>query len=91
LAGLPLVALWSLATPALQSLMSRRVGPDEQGRLQGALASLRAVTGMGGPLLFTQVFAARLSGAPYLIAAGLLLGSLALMGLMAATPGTEVP
>ena len=82
LAGVPLIALWSLATPALQTLLSRQVAPEEQGRLQGALAGLRGVTGMVGPLVFTQVFAAamatRLPGAPYLVALGLLAASLGL-------------
>ncbi len=35
LAAIPLLSLWALTGPALQALMSRRVGADEQGRLQG--------------------------------------------------------
>jgi DHA1 family tetracycline resistance protein-like MFS transporter len=57
LAGIPLIAVWGLAGPAFQALMSRRVSPNEQGRLQGALASMAGITGMIGPLLFTQIFA----------------------------------
>ena len=57
LMGIPVMALWGLAGPSAQAIMSRRVGPSEQGRLQGATSSLQAITGMIGPTLFTQVFA----------------------------------
>ena len=85
LAAIPFIALWGVAGPAMQSLMSQRVDASSQGKLQGAINSLRALTGMVGPLLFTQVFTAaiehsaktHLPGAPYYLAAALLLGSLA--------------
>ena len=38
--GIPVMAFWGLAGPAAQGLMTRRVGPMEQGQLQGAIASL---------------------------------------------------
>jgi MFS transporter, DHA1 family, tetracycline resistance protein len=57
LVGIPLLAIWGLAGPAFQALMSRRVEQSAQGRLQGALASMSGITGMIGPLLFTQIFA----------------------------------
>lgn len=83
LTGIPLVALWGLSGPAFQALMSRRVEPTEQGRLQGALASMSGITGMLGPLLFTQVFAfgissqtLRLPGAPFWTSSLLLVASL---------------
>ena len=79
------VALWGVATPSFQSLMSHRVDATEQGQLQGALGSIRALTGMIGPLLFTQVFAAavglervQLLGAPFLLSAALLAAALAI-------------
>src|ERR1700675_2044553 len=83
-AAIPLIALWGIAGPAMQSLMSQRVDPTSQGKLQGAVNSLRALTGMLGPLLFTQVFSAAISpkarnhlpGAPYYLAAALLTCSL---------------
>src|SRR6266568_5887084 len=86
LAVIPLIALWGIAAPAIQSLMSRRVDPSSQGKLQGAINSLRAVTGMAGPPLFTQIFSIAISprfglhlaGAPYFLAALLLLSSLLL-------------
>jgi MFS transporter, DHA1 family, tetracycline resistance protein len=79
LASTPLMALWALAAPAAQSSMTRQVGPSEQGRLQGALSSLRGMAGLVGPLLFTQTFVVGISGghrtpgAPYLVVAGLLI------------------
>jgi DHA1 family tetracycline resistance protein-like MFS transporter len=86
LAVIPLIALWGIAAPAMQSLMSRHVDPSSQGKLQGAINSLRAITGMIGPVLFTQIFTLAISprfgcyfpGAPYLLAALLLFSSLLL-------------
>jgi DHA1 family tetracycline resistance protein-like MFS transporter len=80
---IPLLSLWGLASPPMQSLMSRRVGASEQGQLQGALMSLFGVAGMIAPLVFTQVFAVAVSprwgfhlpGAPYWLAAALMVGS----------------
>ena len=46
-----------IAGPSMQLLMSRRVDPTSQGKLQGAINSIRAISGMIGPLLFTQVLA----------------------------------
>jgi DHA1 family tetracycline resistance protein-like MFS transporter len=84
--GIPLLSLWGLTSPPMQSLMSRRVGASEQGQLQGALMSLFGVAGMIAPLMFTQVFAVAISprwglhfpGAPYWLAAGLMVGSFAI-------------
>jgi DHA1 family tetracycline resistance protein-like MFS transporter len=84
--GVPLVSLWGLASPPMQALMSKRVAPNEQGQLQGALMSLFGVAGMIAPLVFTQVFALAIAparavqfpGAPYWLAAALLGGSLLL-------------
>jgi MFS transporter, DHA1 family, tetracycline resistance protein len=55
--GIPLLAMWGLASPALQALMSRLVGATEQGRLQGANASIAGIANLVGPGLFTQTFA----------------------------------
>jgi DHA1 family tetracycline resistance protein-like MFS transporter len=76
-AGIPILALWGLASPASLGLMSRRVGPSEQGRLQGANASLMGVANMLGPGLFTQTFALSIGGAAawHLPGAGFLLAS----------------
>jgi DHA1 family tetracycline resistance protein-like MFS transporter len=69
-----------------QALMTRHVGPSEQGELQGALGSIRGISMLLGPGLFSFVFAqfvgpwrgAGLPGAPWYLAAALYLGALAL-------------
>lgn len=55
--AIPITAFWGLAGPSGQALMSQRVHPSEQGRLQGALSSLTGIAGLLGPSLFTGVFA----------------------------------
>jgi DHA1 family tetracycline resistance protein-like MFS transporter len=60
-----------------QALMTRRVGPTEQGELQGALGSIRGISMLLGPSIFTLTFAQfagpwrslGLIGAPWLLAA----------------------
>jgi DHA1 family tetracycline resistance protein-like MFS transporter len=82
-AGIPVMALWGFAGAAGQGLMTRHVAPSEQGQLQGALQSLRGITGLLGPGLFTQTFAMFLKtapGAPFFLAAGLLAVAFALAG-----------
>ena len=72
--------------PALQGLMTRRVGPSEQGALQGINGSLMGLTGVIGPTLFTLLFAffigsqapVNLPGAPFLLSALLMISSLIL-------------
>ncbi len=55
--GMPFYALAGLVGPAVQSQMTRMVGPTEQGRLQGAVAGLSSLAGMAAVLVFTQTFA----------------------------------
>ena len=93
LLGIPIGGLFGLTYPALQGLMTRRVGADEQGRLQGAIASVMGIAGVIAPLLFTQVFAAAIGpfrglgvpGAPFLLAALLLVTAMVVVrrGLIA--------
>src|SRR5207249_1794617 len=74
--------------------MTRRVGADEQGRLQGAIASVMGIAGVIAPVLFTQVFAAAIGrvrgagvpGAPFLLAALLLVTAMVVVrrGVIAA-------
>ncbi|MEJ1935183.1 MFS transporter, partial [Nostoc sp. NIES-2111] len=72
-------ALQNIAMPAINAMMSQRVGADEQGELQGAVAGLSGVTSIVGPLVATQLFGAfsgpsasvYLPGAPF-IASGLM-------------------
>src|SRR5712691_1214839 len=98
LAVVPFIALWGIAAPAMQSLMARHVDPSSQGRLQGAINSLRAITGMAGPVLFTQIFAIAISprygmhlpGAPYYLAA-LLLGASLLLAIYVTRASEAAP
>ena len=79
LAGVPVLALWGLGSPAVQSLMSRQVDPREQGRLQGAVTGLTSAAGIFAPFVFASLFAAAvepgarlaLPGVGFLLAAGL--------------------
>ena len=94
--GIPVLALWGTSGPAVQALMTSKVGPTEQGQLQGALASLRGVSGLIGPGLFTLTFAqfigdwrgAGLAGAPFLLAT-LLLAFAALLSWQALRRETD--
>ena len=76
--GIALFAMMGIANPAFQALMSHRIDAMEQGQLQGALGSIRAVTGFVGPIFFTSVFKAAVQsdqpsvlGAAFLVSAGL--------------------
>jgi MFS transporter, DHA1 family, tetracycline resistance protein len=81
--GIPLLALWGLEGPACLALMSRFVGAEEQGRLQGANSSVTGIANLFGPALFTQIFAVAIGGgrdwgligAPFILAALLLLAA----------------
>jgi DHA1 family tetracycline resistance protein-like MFS transporter len=80
LIGIPFSALLGLTYPSLQGIATSHVDPGEQGRLQGALASLMGIAGIVAPMLFTQTFAVAigpiawlgLPGLPFLIAGALL-------------------
>jgi len=79
-AGIPVFAMMGLFGPSLQGLMTQRVGPSEQGRLQGANTSIMGITGVFAPSMFALVFASfigpraglHLPGAPFLLASALL-------------------
>lgn len=73
-------SLGGIAQPAAQSMITRTVGPSEQGRTQGALAGLQNIANIAGPIIGTTVFAyftsahapLALPGASFLVGAGLL-------------------
>jgi DHA1 family tetracycline resistance protein-like MFS transporter len=52
----PLFALGGIGMPALQSLTTRQVDADNQGKLQGVLASLVSLAAVFGPLFFSTVY-----------------------------------
>jgi DHA1 family tetracycline resistance protein-like MFS transporter len=92
--GVPVVVLWGLAGPASQEMMSRLVGPSEQGQLQGANSSSRSITGLLGPALFTGTFAWLLSflpGAPFLLAAAILVAAAAVSWAVTKPSPAAVP
>jgi DHA1 family tetracycline resistance protein-like MFS transporter len=76
-----IVGALALYSPPAIALLSRRVGPSEQGELQGALACVRGISMMIGPGLFAGVFALfmgpwrslHLQGAPWYLASLLML------------------
>jgi len=55
-------ALTSFVMPALNAIMSKMVGPTEQGELQGALACIGSLTSIAAPPLLTNLFAYFSSG-----------------------------
>ncbi len=72
-----------IAGPAIQSIMSSNVKPNEQGELQGALTGLVSLTSIVGPPMMTGLFAyftkpgapIHFSGAAFLLGAILMLAS----------------
>jgi MFS transporter, DHA1 family, tetracycline resistance protein len=87
--SIPVFNLMSFVWPALQSVLSRKIGPSEQGQLQGAINSLRGISGLFGPVLFTWIFSQsigahaliQLPGSPFFFASLLLFVSLLLVQL----------
>ena len=69
--------LGGIAGPALQSIISGHVPPNEQGELQGALTSLMSATSIIGPPLMTNLFAyfTRTDAPVYFPGVSFLLGS----------------
>lgn len=55
--GVPITSLWGLAGPSLQGLMSKELGPSDQGKLQGAVTSIMALAGIVGPAIYSEAFA----------------------------------
>jgi DHA1 family tetracycline resistance protein-like MFS transporter len=80
-------ALWGLAMPTIQSLMTRHVSESEQGQLQGANNSVAAIAGVISPLFFGAIYSLSVGpkptlpyiGTAFLIAAFVLAGA-ALIG-----------
>jgi DHA1 family tetracycline resistance protein-like MFS transporter len=53
------MAVWvlmGLVMPSLNAIMSKEVGPSEQGELQGALASLGGLTSVAAPPILSNLF-----------------------------------
>ena len=90
----PYVLGWGLTAPAVQSLITRQVPPNEQGILQGAISSAQTVTGIIGPPVAGSVFGyfigpvtpIHLPGAAFLLGAFLFV-----IGLVVAWKGVHAP
>lgn len=90
-------ALWGLAMPTIQSLMTQRVSESEQGQLQGANNSVGSIAGVLSPIFFGAVYSLSVGerpvlpfiGSPFLIAGAVLAGA-ALLG-WAAGRAQDVP
>ena len=86
-------SIGGLAGPAMQGLMSRSVGDDEQGWLQGAITSLTSLAGIIAPPLLTAIFGFYISdrmsvpvpGAPFFFSA-VLMAAAAVVALRVAQP-----
>jgi len=84
---IPLATMGFMAGPALVSVLSRRIGGDQQGTLQGVVASLSGVAAVLTPLVMPRLFSVfstysgpmHIPGAPYVLGAILALGGVALI------------
>lgn len=88
-------ALGGISGPAMQALLTRSVGENEQGELQGSLASVQSLMAIIGPLVGTALVARfgprdatpYVPGAPFFAAAALNLVGLGLaLRMFAASP-----
>jgi DHA1 family tetracycline resistance protein-like MFS transporter len=91
-------ALMGLAMPSINGLISRHVPANEQGELQGALASIGGVTSIIAPPLLTNVFAyftrpgapVYFPGAAFLVAGIMLALAALLLGFAEREAGPEL-
>ena len=79
-------SLGGITGPAVQGLISRNVGADEQGGVQGSLASLSSIAGIVGPIVAAGLFShfvrpnapAEVPGAAFFFSTGLMVAALLL-------------
>ena len=64
---MPLFGLGAVGLPALQSLLSGKVDPQKQGRLQGVLASITSLASIVGPLAISSLYFAYRASFPGLV------------------------
>ncbi|MDP1630323.1 MAG: TCR/Tet family MFS transporter [Caulobacter sp.] len=94
--AIPVFSLMGFMMPGLMGLMTRRVLPAEQGRLQGANQSLQGIASMTGPALFGLTFAwsirspaFHVPGLAIWLAAGLMLAAFLIALTVARPPRVE--
>jgi MFS transporter, DHA1 family, tetracycline resistance protein len=96
---IPVMSLWGVSGAATQALMTQMVAPDQQGQLQGATASVQSLSQLVGPFLFTLTFAyfisdtapLKLAGAPFLLAAVLLILAAVIAARFTSPPAKQIP
>ena len=94
---IPFAALGAIGMPALQGIMSRRVSDDAQGELQGVLTPVNSLAAIIAPLVLTRSFAyftepdapIYLPGAPFIIAAVLMLISVVIFQMRKRSSATS--
>ncbi len=92
---IPISAIGAIVAPAMQGVMSRAASDDQQGELQGVLASISSLSMILSPLVMTQAFFwftregadLWLPGAPFLVAAVLMAGALAIFAWLRRVDG----
>jgi len=86
-------AMWGLAYPTMQSLMSRRVSESEQGQLQGANHSVASIAGSVAPFFFGWVYSMSVGTVPglaFMIAASIVFLA-ALTGVFIGRSAAKLP
>ncbi|MEC8580062.1 MAG: MFS transporter [Pseudomonadota bacterium] len=83
----PLAAMGAVTSPAIQGMLSQRVGDNEQGALQGVFLSAAALAAIASPPLMTTIFfsfthegaALYFPGAPFIASIVILLAAFAVL------------
>ena len=99
LSSIPIISVWNISMPAAQGMMTRRVSEREQGELQGAIGSLRSITFLIGPGLFSWTYgwfidprhSFHLPGAPYYLAAAMLFTAMLMSTRITQRDSTSAP
>jgi DHA1 family tetracycline resistance protein-like MFS transporter len=94
---LALGGLQGLAMPSINAIMSKQLGPERQGELQGGMASVMGLSSICGPIALTQTLAhfsaadarPHFPGAAFLLAAGLAGVCLVLLTLQLRSAGAR--
>lgn len=92
---IPISSLGAITGPSIHSIMTSRIGPQSQGELQGAIASVQAIANMLSPIIMTQVYSVfsrqgapvRFYGAAFILAA--ILALIAIVPLVMGTRNTS--
>ena len=85
---IPISTVGAVFTPAIHGIMARTALANQQGELQGVIASINSIAYVISPLMMTQIFNAFVSpdsgyylpGAPFLLALALVLICAAILG-----------